>query len=383
MKKKKDNPVPTFGILEWFRPGEYEEVKAAIADFKNLGITHLRTGISWADWFVPGTMEWYDWLLPELGKQVEILPCFLYTPPSWGEMPRTSAPPKELESFADFIDVMIDRYGDQFEWVELWNEPNNIVEYDFTLDSNWDKFSIMIGKAAYWAQQRGKKTALGGMSPIDPNWLRLMAQKGTLANIDAVGIHGFPDVFSQQWNGWAEKIISIRNVLKEFGLEKELWISEVGFSTWQHDEVKQYEELKKVLQTDVERVYWYSLRDLEPQIATVGGFHLDEREYHFGLRKADGGKKLLYRLLERGGVDALFEHKYVSKTYAFDSNTSFSLITGGAGFVGTNLADRLMKEGKTVMVYDNLSRDGVAENLQWLKKQARRETIDTDCRHSG
>jgi CDP-paratose 2-epimerase len=44
------------------------------------------------------------------------------------------------------------------------------------------------------------------------------------------------------------------------------------------------------------------------------------------------------------------------------------LITGGAGFVGTNLADRLMREGTPVIVYDNLSRAGVERNLQWLRE---------------
>src|SRR4051812_26401127 len=42
------------------------------------------------------------------------------------------------------------------------------------------------------------------------------------------------------------------------------------------------------------------------------------------------------------------------------------LITGGAGFIGTNLADRLLCEGTPVIVYDNLSRPGVETNLDWL-----------------
>lgn len=44
-----------------------------------------------------------------------------------------------------------------------------------------------------------------------------------------------------------------------------------------------------------------------------------------------------------------------------------SLITGGAGFVGTNLADRLLSQGERVVVLDDLSRPGVERNLQWLR----------------
>jgi CDP-paratose 2-epimerase len=43
------------------------------------------------------------------------------------------------------------------------------------------------------------------------------------------------------------------------------------------------------------------------------------------------------------------------------------LITGGAGFIGTNLAHRLLTAGRPVIVFDNLSRPGVERNLRWLR----------------
>jgi CDP-paratose 2-epimerase len=43
------------------------------------------------------------------------------------------------------------------------------------------------------------------------------------------------------------------------------------------------------------------------------------------------------------------------------------LITGGAGFIGTNLADRLLRAGRQVRIYDNLSRAGAEQNLRWLR----------------
>jgi len=46
-----------------------------------------------------------------------------------------------------------------------------------------------------------------------------------------------------------------------------------------------------------------------------------------------------------------------------------ALITGGAGFVGCNLADILLTDGHGVIVFDNLSRAGAAANLEWLRQR--------------
>jgi CDP-paratose 2-epimerase len=44
-----------------------------------------------------------------------------------------------------------------------------------------------------------------------------------------------------------------------------------------------------------------------------------------------------------------------------------ALVTGGVGFIGTNLTHRLLSDGCEVMLFDNLSRVGVQHNLDWLK----------------
>lgn len=45
------------------------------------------------------------------------------------------------------------------------------------------------------------------------------------------------------------------------------------------------------------------------------------------------------------------------------------LITGGCGFVGSNLAAEVLKRGEELFVFDNLFRFGSGQNLQWLRKQ--------------
>ncbi len=59
------------------------------------------------------------------------------------------------------------------------------------------------------------------------------------------------------------------------------------------------------------------------------------------------------------------------------------LITGGAGFIGSNLADRLAGSGHNVLVFDSLARSGVEQNLAWLQqKHGRRiEPVVADVRN--
>jgi CDP-paratose 2-epimerase len=45
------------------------------------------------------------------------------------------------------------------------------------------------------------------------------------------------------------------------------------------------------------------------------------------------------------------------------------LITGGAGFIGTNLASRLLSSHQPVLLFDNLARPGVEQNLNWLRER--------------
>src|SRR5690606_12031749 len=99
------------------------------------------------------------------------------------------------KDYADFIDLLISAYGDQFSALELWNEPNNHIKWDARYaDPGWKKFAEMMVYAAHWARQRGVRTVLGGMIPIDHTWLELMDSRGVLQFIDVVAIHGFPEM---------------------------------------------------------------------------------------------------------------------------------------------------------------------------------------------
>lgn len=359
---------PEIGLLEWFWINDRAAVGQAVADMKALGVGQLRFGFSWADFQREDGPAWFDWLLPTLAEAAELLPCFVYTPPSLGEQPYTASPPRDLKAFADFIDVAITRYGQYFKYVELWNEPNNIREWDTSLDWSWEKFATMVINAAHWARQRGKQTVLGGMSPIEPNWLHTMGRLKVLDFIDVVGIHGFPGSHDITHEPWQTQIRRVQEVLDDYGCKARIWITEVGYPTWRNDDFEQIKVFADLLDLPVERAYWLSLFDLPRERPSTAGFHRDPRDYHFGIRTESGEHKLLYRIWQSRGLAGVRQaREWAHPVGWLTGRDDLVLVTGGAGFVGTNLVDRLIRNGRPVRILDNLSRPGVEQNLEWLR----------------
>jgi CDP-paratose 2-epimerase len=240
---------------------------------------------------------------------LEILLSIWHTPPSISEGNACNSPPKRLRDYADFIDTVINRYGNSFHHLELWNEPNNRFKWNFIgEDPDWRKFGTMIGDAAHWARHRGCHTVLGGMIPVDHHWLNLMRDYGVLDHIDAVAIHAFPGMWfphhpnwdwCRDWKGWADKL----NYAREHAFGRPIWVTETGIATWdlaQNREAKyelQEQAIDEIALAPGERFYLYSLIDLDPAREAIEGLHADENEYHMGLVTHDGRVKPAFHRL--------------------------------------------------------------------------------------
>lgn len=290
------------GICQWFHFEAYDDLERSIELLRELGVRHLRTGVSWADYHRPTGKAWYDHQMQALAE-FEVLLSVWHTPPSIARGGTCASPPERLEHYADFINELIDEYGDSFSWLELWNEPNNLYKWDFRrFDPDWSLFGAMAAKAGETARAAGKPTVLGGMMPVDHQWLKLMKRYGAYDAVDAIAIHSFPLMWweghpcwdqERNWHGWQAKLDYIR---AEAG-DKPLWVTETGLATWDMNEKRparhelQCERLLKAAAAPADRLYWYSLMDLDPRREAIEGFHVDENEYHLGLVTHTGEKK--------------------------------------------------------------------------------------------
>lgn len=59
------------------------------------------------------------------------------------------------------------------------------------------------------------------------------------------------------------------------------------------------------------------------------------------------------------------------------------LVTGGCGFLGSNLAAHAIAQGMEVCVFDNLYRHGAADNLAWLRAQGKFDFVHGDIRNAN
>jgi beta-xylosidase len=206
----------------------------------------------------------------------------------------------------------------------LWNEPNNLSHWDFKLDPDWKRFAemVILTSRALRCEYPDLPLVLGGISPIDPNFISLMSSYGVLDAVDVIAVHGFP----LDWNHWSihdwpRKIDEIRAITR-----KPVWVSEAGVSSFGAEEVQVFGLLRtaELLLPVVERVHWYSLLDL-PATWTATTRHKEAegssyyRHYYMGLLREDGSPKAAVGLFPSGlGICQWFHFEDPRLTLAID-----------------------------------------------------------------
>lgn len=182
----------------------------------------------------------------------------------------------------------------------IWNEPNNLSHWDFEADPDWSGFAKMASAAAaaIAGEAPHARRVLGGISPIDPSFIALMASKGVLEKVDTLAVHGFP-IDWNHWpiDAWPDKIRSIRDVAPH-----PVWVTEAGVSSFGAEEVQEF-GLKRTIELllgQVPRLFWYSLYDL-PKAWPATTRHREAegssyyRHFYMGLLREDGSPKRALR----------------------------------------------------------------------------------------
>jgi beta-xylosidase len=178
----------------------------------------------------------------------------------------------------------------------IWNEPNNKSHWDPEIDPDWSLYAecVRLAGSAIAAENPAILRVLGGMSPIDPHWVRTIEEHGALDAVDVVAVHGFP----LDWNlwsihDWPDKVAEVEAVT-----DKPVWVTEVGVGSFGADEVQAFgvDRTAELLIGRVARIFWYSLFDLPQEWGATTRHKEAEgssyyRHFHMGLIRADGTPK--------------------------------------------------------------------------------------------
>jgi beta-xylosidase len=101
------------GICQWFH-FEDPRLQSGVEWLRKLGVRHLRTGISWADWFRPNSEAWFDRQMEALDEFATTL-TLCFTPEHLGKTPHYTSPPQQPSQFADFTQWVVQRYVAQVD----------------------------------------------------------------------------------------------------------------------------------------------------------------------------------------------------------------------------------------------------------------------------
>jgi beta-xylosidase len=101
--------TPQLGLCQWFH-FEDHRLDDAVAWMKRLGVSYLRTGLSWADSFRPNALSWFDRQMEALAD-FDVTVTFCFTPEHRGAGAHHTSPPYVKEEFAEFCAAMIRRYA--------------------------------------------------------------------------------------------------------------------------------------------------------------------------------------------------------------------------------------------------------------------------------
>ena len=97
------------GLCQWFH-FEDHRLDDAVRWMKDLGVTYLRTGLSWADFYRPGALDWFDRQMEALAP-FDVTVTFCFTPEHKGIQPHHTSAPRDPAEFADFCAQMVERYA--------------------------------------------------------------------------------------------------------------------------------------------------------------------------------------------------------------------------------------------------------------------------------
>lgn len=249
------NDIPTVG-------------KARLDLCRRLGVKWGRNDFWWGkiepqhgvfDWRqADAAVEMYE------SRGINLMPILCYFS-AWNA-PNAPADDTEANGFGVYASEMARRYKGRVRYYEVWNEPN-LAQF-WSPEPNAADYARLLKATRAFTRVVDSDARLVGCvtAGVDTGFMRKVFEEGAGDSFDVLSIHNY---------FWKDADVnrdmgSIRDLLKEFKLDKPIWITEIGWPTgakWMSEE-DQARMLVRVftlfLSEGVERIFYYNLADYQP-----------------------------------------------------------------------------------------------------------------------
>ncbi|MFN2200554.1 MAG: hypothetical protein ACK2UO_05080, partial [Caldilineaceae bacterium] len=262
-------------------------------------------------------------------------------PPDWARTPN-EAVPWNLDSYADFVGRITDRYGKDLGGVIIWNEPNLALEWDGRRPDPAAYLALLsTGYAAVKRRTNDLPVAMAGLAftlsddataQNDLSYLRNLLELGAGAYFDAVALHAYgfgqPHYETPDPNVLNFRRLELhRELLDEFGLvDTRAWITEAGWRTSAPDDNDAWQVVSEAQQAtySLGALDWSRANYLWLERFAFWELNAGSDEYGYALWRGTAGSTIFYDELvsaARVSGSAGANQRVASTTAAEESKT--------------------------------------------------------------
>lgn len=232
--------------LTWF-PSVEQRVKTAEA-LKTAGSQWVRMDVGWHD-FEPVQGVYSSWALTNYelefqraraaGQKIVLM---VHTTPKWASgSDNMHAPPRDPQTYANFMRFLVQRYGAYIDAWEIWNEPN--LARFWSTGPDPAKYTALL-RAAYTAIKGvnpAETVVFGGLSTNDYNFVQSAYAAGAKGYFDVMATHPYscahaPETVLRYADGRITKgtfsaYREVRAIMQAQGDAKPIWFTEFGWTS--------------------------------------------------------------------------------------------------------------------------------------------------------
>lgn len=194
---------------------------------------------------------------------------------------------EEFEDYSDYVAKMVEKYGKDIKYWEIWNEVNAPDHWPPNANKPENYFELL--KKTYIKVKNVDPTVkiigFGGVDPRDKDYFETVFSHGGLEYMDLIAVHPYADTLPDnedkrylfETTGMLQEFDNLRTTMEKYGEVKPLWGTEMAISTGP-DSVSEQRQAELIVRMNlvmhskgVEQISWFHFWDEPHPYENNGG----------------------------------------------------------------------------------------------------------------